>query len=154
MTLARQSGCVAIAGRGMLIEGAPGSGKSSLALALIDRGAVLVGDDGVILTPAEGRVIAGPHPHTIGKLEVRNLGLVDMPVSAPVPVALVIRLDPAAPRYIETAEVVIIAGIALPQIRLFPDSPVLALRAERALTIFGLTFGGQPSGATISLPTS
>lgn len=139
MTITRQAGCVAIGARGVLIEGAPGSGKSSLALALIDRGAVLIGDDGVLLTSAEGRLVASPHPNTIGKLEVRNLGLIDMPVSPPVPVALVIRLDREAPRFSDAAELVTIADVALPLIRLFPDSPVLALRAERALASYGLT---------------
>ncbi|OYZ31565.1 MAG: serine kinase, partial [Novosphingobium sp. 16-62-11] len=93
MSRALQFGCVAIGGRGVLIEGPPGSGKSSLALALIDRGAVLVGDDGVLLEVQEGSLIAAPHPQTSGKLEVRNLGLIDFAVSLPVPVALVLRLD-------------------------------------------------------------
>ena len=39
MSLSYQATCVAIGGRAVLIEGEPGSGKSSLALALIDRGA-------------------------------------------------------------------------------------------------------------------
>lgn len=138
MTMARQASCVAICGRGVLIEGAPGSGKSSLALALIDRGAVLVGDDGIMISNCDGRLIAGPHPNIIGKLEVRNVGLVDMPVSPPVVAALVIHLDPDAPRFIDRAETVTIAGVALPLVRLFPDSPVLALRAEIALQTFGL----------------
>lgn len=43
MSSLHQATCVAIGGRGVLIEGLPGSGKSSLALALIDRGAQLVG---------------------------------------------------------------------------------------------------------------
>ncbi|MCX7284059.1 MAG: serine kinase, partial [Novosphingobium sp.] len=88
MTEARQYGCVAIGGRGILIEGPPGAGKSSLALALIDRGALLVGDDGVMLEVRAGRLIAAPHPQISGKLEVRNVGLVDFAVSPPVPVAL------------------------------------------------------------------
>ena len=138
MTIAHQASCVAIGGRGVLIEGAPGSGKSSLALALIDRGAVLVGDDGVMLDNSAGQLIVGPHPNIIGKLEVRNVGLVDMPVSPPVAAALVIHLDRDAQRFIDRAETVTIAGVALPLVRLFPDSPVLALRAEIALQTFGL----------------
>lgn len=140
MSVARQAGCVAIGGRGLLIEGAPGSGKSSLSLALIDRGALLVGDDGILLAAEADRLIASPHPNILGKLEVRNLGLVDMAASPPVPVALVIRLDLGAPRFIESPESIIIAGIALPLIRLYPGSPVLALRAEMALARYGLTF--------------
>ena len=41
--------CVALDGRALLIEGPSGSGKSTLALALIDRGGMLIGDDGVTL---------------------------------------------------------------------------------------------------------
>ena len=37
--------CVAINGRAVLIEGRSGSGKSDLALRLIDQGGVLVSDD-------------------------------------------------------------------------------------------------------------
>ena len=135
---ARQASCVAIAGRALLIEGPPASGKSSLALALIDRGAALVGDDGVMLEPIAGRLIARPHPETRGLIEVRNLGLVELPVCDEAPVALVVRLDPQAPRFIEEPRRLDIAGVHLPAIDLWPDSPVLALRAEMALARFGL----------------
>ena len=133
-----QATCIAIAGRAVLIEGPPGAGKSSLALALIDRGAVLVGDDGVWLERGGARLLASPVPETTGLLEVRGLGLVTMPVLAGVPVALVIALDRDAPRFIEEPEVALRGGASLPQVRLWPDSPVLALRAELALRMYGL----------------
>lgn len=139
MSRAIQLTCVAIGGRGLLIDGASGSGKSSLALALIDRGAVLVGDDGVVIARKGEQLMASPHPNTKGKLEVRNLGIVDFPVSPPVPAALLIRLSSDAPRYLERAELIEIEGARLPRIRLWPDSPVLALRAELALARYGLT---------------
>lgn len=138
MSRALQFGCVAIGGRGVLIEGAPGAGKSSLALALIDRGATLVGDDGVMLDVQAGRLIAAPHPQIAGKLEVRNVGLIDFPVSPPVPVALVLRLDAAAPRFIAEAGRITVEGVDMPLVELWPHSPVLALRAEIALNVHGL----------------
>jgi serine kinase of HPr protein (carbohydrate metabolism regulator) len=140
--IAHQATCVALGGRALLIEGAPGSGKSSLALALIDRGAVLVGDDGVLLEAADGgRLIARPHPKTRGLLEVRNLGLLPFPVCNEAPTALVIVLDPAAPRFLETPATVERAGIVLPLLRLSPDTPVLHLKAELALARYGITSG-------------
>lgn len=133
-----RASCVAIGGRGVLIEGPPGSGKSSLALALIDRGAALVGDDGIMLRTQGARLHADPPPAILGLLEIRNVGLVRLDVARAVPVALAIRLDTDAPRYIEAAEQTTLCGIALPLVRLWPDSPILALRAEWALKTHGI----------------
>lgn len=135
--LAYQATCVAIADRGILIEGEPGVGKSSLALALVDRGAELIGDDGVILVPAGDRLLARPHPNTRGLIEVRNLGVLPFPARAEAAVALVVRLDEAAPRFIDRAEWIAIAGHDLPLVRLWPRDPVLHLKAELALAHYG-----------------
>ncbi|HEY6817457.1 MAG TPA: HPr kinase/phosphatase C-terminal domain-containing protein [Croceibacterium sp.] len=132
-----QATCVVLDGCGVLIEGPPGSGKSSLALMLIDRGATLVGDDGVLLEPRDGRLWALPPPTIAGLLEIRNVGLVTL-AATPAPLALVLRLDPAAPRAVEAAERAELCGIALPLIRLWPDASALALRAEWALKVHGL----------------
>jgi serine kinase of HPr protein (carbohydrate metabolism regulator) len=131
-----QASCVGVQGRGVLIEGPPGSGKSSLALALIDRGATLVGDDGVMLEAREGRLWALPPPNIAGLLEIRNVGLARLPAE-PAPVALILRLDPAAPRQPEQAEEAVLAGVTVPLVRLWPDSPALPLRAEWALALHG-----------------
>ncbi|MET0251667.1 MAG: HPr kinase/phosphatase C-terminal domain-containing protein [Novosphingobium sp.] len=138
MSFARQATAVGIAGRALLIEGPPGIGKSSLALALIDRGAGLIGDDGVLLEAVDGRLLASPPPRIAGKLEVRNLGLLDFPTLGGVPVALVVRLDPAAERFIDAAQSIELAGATLPLIALWPHAPVLPLRAELALERYGL----------------
>lgn len=141
MSLLHQATCIAIGGRGVLIEGLPGSGKSSLALALIDRGAQLVGDDGVTLDVRDGRLLASPPPNIAGLIEVRNVGLLPLPTVAEVPVALVLTLDPQAPRFIEQAEQAERGGVAIPLVRLWPDTPVLHLRAELALERHGLSAG-------------
>lgn len=136
---ARQSTCVAVGGRAILVEGAPGMGKSSLALALIDRGALLVGDDSVMLEEHQGVLYAMPHPNTRGLLEVRGVGLVRMAVEARVPVALLLHLDESAPRHVETTPTVDMGGVAIPCITLWPGASALALRAELALKNHGLS---------------
>lgn len=136
--LARQAGCVAIGGRGVLIEGAPGTGKSSLALALLDRGATFIGDDSVLLHAEGGRLIARPHPATRALMEVRNLGLLRVPCEDRAAIALIITLDPQAPRYPERTEGVTIAGICLPHVRIWPQDHPPAIKTELALRHFGL----------------
>ncbi len=140
MTTTYQASAVAIGARGqargVLIEGPSGSGKSSLALALIDRGATLIGDDGIALEVREGVLWALPPPNIAGLLEIRNVGLITLPAE-PAPVALVLQLDPAAPRLPDGPEETLLHGVPVPRIRLWPGAPALPLRAEWALTLHG-----------------
>jgi serine kinase of HPr protein (carbohydrate metabolism regulator) len=135
----RQATCVAIGGRGLLIEGPTGSGKSSLALGLIDRGAQFVGDDGVLVQAVKGRLVARPHPRIRGLLEVRNLGLLTFPCLDEAAIALVLRLDEDAPRYIEQAESIEIEGLKIPMLRIWPEGGEPVIKAELALDRFGLS---------------
>ena len=128
---------VAIGGRVLLIEGLPGAGKSSLALALIDRGATLVGDDAVTLDRRGEAVHALPPPNTAGLVEIRNVGIVEMPTTHG-PVALVLTLDPAAARFPLAIAERTLAGIAVPALPFVPGDAVQALRAEAALQRHGL----------------
>ena len=67
--------CVAVEGRGVLITGPSGSGKSGLALALMAHGARLVADDRVTLSVAEGTLWATCPPAIRGIIEARGIGL-------------------------------------------------------------------------------
>ncbi|ANY20086.1 HPr kinase/phosphorylase [Tsuneonella dongtanensis] len=138
----RQVTAVAIKGRAVLIEGPPGSGKSTLALTLIDRGAILVGDDGVALEERGGVLWAGPPLATEGRLEVRGVGLVTVPAAA-APVALVLKAHGDPPRFVEAAGETEIAGFAIPSLPFDLHADGAALRAEYALTLHGLPHGGS-----------
>lgn len=134
-----QATCVALGERAVLIEGPPGSGKSALALALIDRGAVLIGDDGVSLDRRGDQVFASPPPNTASLLEVRNLGLIQFDTASDIRIALVVALDPQAPRYLDAAEPAQRCGSALPLIRLWPSEYPPARKVELALERYGLS---------------
>jgi hypothetical protein len=138
-----QASAVAIGGRALLIEGTPGSGKSSLALALIDRGAGLIGDDGVTLAATgAGCLIASPPPNIAGLIEVRGVGLVRLPVAQPAPVALILTLGGPAPAPVRLPLAPLparaIAGVAIPVLAFDPGPLAPALRAEWALRLHGL----------------
>lgn len=81
--------CAARDGLGILLTGAPGSGKSDLLLRLMDRGFSLVADDQVDIG-TDG--MARPPLALEGLLEVRGLGLMQFPFIAPVRPVLVAQL--------------------------------------------------------------
>ncbi len=101
-TGAIHAGCVVLGSAGVLIRGPSGSGKSSLALALIEawrqrgRFAALVSDDRVHLMLTNDRLIATA-PQTIGGLiEQRGRGIRSLPMLSRAVVRLVIDLLPEA----------------------------------------------------------
>jgi len=108
-------------GRGVLFRGPSASGKSDIAVRLIDAGALLVADDRVMLTVAAGRCLAAPPPAIAGRIEVRGLGIVSLPWRAPVALALIVDLVPAeAVERLPEPEVREIGGVRLPRLALDP----------------------------------
>ncbi len=99
----RHGGAVAFAGRGLLILGAPGAGKSRLALEMAALGAGIVADDVVEVRPGAPPDRAGAPPILAaparwhGLVEVRGLGLIRVPAHPPVPCAAAIDLSASAP---------------------------------------------------------
>ena len=72
----------------MLLLGPAGAGKSDLLLRLIDRGFSLVADDQVLI---DG-LMASPPAVLAGLLEVRGLGLLRLPYTAPAGLVLAVAL--------------------------------------------------------------
>ncbi|MDO9490427.1 MAG: HPr kinase/phosphatase C-terminal domain-containing protein [Sphingomonadaceae bacterium] len=134
---------VAIGGRGVLILGASGSGKSDLALRLIDRGAVLIADDQVELAPRDGRLVACALAILHGRIEVRGVGIVDVEVTR-APLALAVDIDRDPDRLPEPA-VIALYGVELPLIALAPFAASAPIKVELALKRFGLSLEVAPS---------
>lgn len=85
---------VAVDGRAVLLRGPSGSGKSDLALRLIEGGGQLVADDQTRLVRESGRLVASAPDTIAGQLEVRGVGIVPVSNVRRAPLDLVIDLVP------------------------------------------------------------
>ena len=101
-------------GRAVVIMGPSGSGKSDLALRLLDRGFTLVSDDRTLIKKDGTRVIASAPPNITGKLEIRGIGIVDMDAVSDMPVALLVELTSDIQRLPDDARERPILGVQLP----------------------------------------
>lgn len=136
--------CCAWEGLAVLLRGAPGSGKSDLALRLVDAGFRLVADDRVDLAAADGAVTASAPPALAGLIEVRGLGILEVPGHGAARVGLVADLAPAAAieRLPEPA-IEEVLGVPLPVIRIDPAAPSAVARLRVALAVLAGRAGSR-----------
>jgi serine kinase of HPr protein (carbohydrate metabolism regulator) len=141
--------CIAIGAEGVLLVGKPGSGKSDLALRLIDQSgsglsgiqktAQLVADDQVIIRKVEGALVASAPASLKGKLEIRGLGIAELAVAAQARLRLAVRLTPSAEIErlpdLDQARMDIL-GLAVPLILLDPLNASAPARLRAALDQF------------------
>lgn len=84
--------CVAHDGSGVLLRGPSGSGKSDLALRLINAGWNLVADDRVNLRLLDGCIVATAPSELKGLIEVRGIGVLRVNAVKEVPLKVVCEL--------------------------------------------------------------
>ena len=123
---------VAIDGRAVMIEGASGSGKSDLALRLIDRGAILVSDDQTLVVRTGDTLLARAPTTIAGRIEVRGIGILTVPHIDDVPVALLVSIGDPVERMPER-RVRRIAGIDVRQVAIDAFHASAPLKIELAL---------------------
>lgn len=131
---------VALDGRAVLISGPSGSGKSDLALRLLDRGFTLVSDDRTIVRKEGSRVVASA-PETIkGKLEIRGVGIVEMATASDIPVAMVVELTSDIQRLPDDSRERLILGTAIPLISIDAMTASAPSKVAVALDRLGLKY--------------
>ncbi|MEM8852897.1 MAG: HPr kinase/phosphatase C-terminal domain-containing protein [Pseudomonadota bacterium] len=141
--------------RGLLIRGASGSGKSSLAAAMVEaytargRFARLVSDDRTNVRAVNGRLVASVPEALQGLLELRGVGIIGCRTAREAVVSLVVDLlDPSsvsrAPRPEET--VTEIAGIGVERVGLSERAtPINVLLLSALVDGAGLTAHDTPA---------
>lgn len=131
---------VAIDGRAVLITGPSGSGKSDLALRLLDRGFALVSDDQTIVKKSGERLLASAPGSIAGKLEVRGIGIVEMDRVSDVPIALIVELTSDIQRLPDDSRERPILGLRLPLITIDAMTASAPSKVALALDRTGLKF--------------
>jgi HPr kinase/phosphorylase len=132
--------CVAVRGKGVLLLGESGAGKSDLALRLIDEGAKLVADDRCELFVRGGRLCARAPDSIAGLLEIRGIGIVKLVHAKSVTVAMAVKLGVGPTRLPERTFYAPPAGlksrVRVPLIMVNAGAASATARIRAALTAF------------------
>jgi serine kinase of HPr protein (carbohydrate metabolism regulator) len=131
---------VATDGRAVVILGPSGSGKSDLALRLLDRGFTLVSDDQTVVKKDGERLVASAPPNIAGKLEIRGIGIVDMETVTNVPVALLVELTSEIQRLPDESRERPLLGVKMPLISIDAMTASAPSKVALALDRMGLKF--------------
>lgn len=108
---------VAVDGRGCLITGKAGAGKSTLAIEMVALGADLVADDRVDLRRAGQALILSAPGQIAGLIEARGAGILRLPSRGEAPLALVVDLDEAETERLPDGRRRELLGLSCPLVR-------------------------------------
>ena len=109
---------VAMEDNGVAIFGDPGSGKSDLALRLIDSGATLISDDITVFSKLEKNINLFGIENTKGLLEVREIGIITVPYVEGIKLKLVVRLTDKVIERIPKKNQINLLGLKFPKLEI------------------------------------
>lgn len=109
---------VVFCGRGLLLRGPSGAGKTDLALRLMEAGGMLIADDYTALSLRDGRVWMMP-PETIkGMIEIRGYGPVRVPHGGGAILDMILDCLPVAPPRLPEKRVETLLGVSVPVLQM------------------------------------
>lgn len=128
--------CIAIDGRAVLFRGPSGSGKSDLALRIVEAGGLLVSDDQTVLTREHESLVASSPDTIAGQIEIRGVGILPVATTRRAPLALVMDLVPGdqIDRYPEPRCCQYL-GVDVPLLNIAPFEVSAAAKVRLALTL-------------------
>lgn len=124
---------VAIGGHGILLLGTSGSGKSDLALRLIDRGASLITDDLVRVERRGNLLVMTASDRNFGRIEVRGVGICDVPAIGEAELLLCVELGTGEPRFPLEVETRSFHDLNVPLVRLDAFGASAPIKVEMAV---------------------
>ena len=114
---------VAMEDNGVAIFGDPGSGKSDLALRLIDSGATLISDDITVFSKLEKNINLFGIENTKGLLEVREVGIITVPYVEGIKLKLVVKLTDKVIERIPKKNQINLLGLKFPKLEINGKNP-------------------------------
>ena len=113
--------CIVVNSCGVILRGPPSSGKSDLALRLINEGAQLVADDQIVLNSNGKELFASAPEKLLGLMEVRGIGIIEFDYIKNVKVEVIFDLvkNDKISR-LPDALTANVNGVSVPRILLFP----------------------------------
>lgn len=133
MTASLHGTAVEIDGCAVLFVGPSGSGKSDLALRLIDRGAALIGDDAVKLHSGVDALFILASGSSENRIEVRGVGIFDMESKPECPLRLLVELGADGERLPASWPLRDLKGWSLPVLRLNAFASSAPIKVELAV---------------------
>ena len=133
MTTMVHGSAVAIGGLGVLLLGPSASGKSDLALRLIDRGAKMIGDDILYIKSTDNVPQLEYAPSIAGKSEVRGVGICPVEYVTSAPLRLIVEFAQDIDRMPAEDMRTMIADFSVPLVKLDAFQVSSALKVELAL---------------------